>query len=81
MKKFLVAAVSGEKVGGLKRYAQAVLAGMAMTAGAAMAQTGGNDPTSTITTQLATYATDVAAIAAAVLLIVYGKKLVSYLRV
>lgn len=41
----------------------------------------GTDPTSSILTTLATYATDVGSIAAAVLLIVYGKKLVSYLRV
>jgi len=47
--------------------------------GAAMADAA--DPTSSITTTLATYAVDVATIAAAVLLIVYGKKLVSYLRV
>lgn len=48
---------------------------------AAFAQTTSSDPTTQITTQLGTYLTDVGAIAAAVLLIVYGKKLVSYLRV
>ena len=53
--------------------------GALLMSGFAMADA--TDPTSTITTQLATYGTDVATIAAAVLLIVYGKKLVSYLRV
>lgn len=42
---------------------------------------GSSDPTSTITSTLTGYATDVGLIAVAVLTIVYGKKLVSFLRV
>lgn len=43
--------------------------------------TGSTDPTTSILAQLATYLADVASIASAVLLIVYGKKLVGYLKV
>ena len=39
------------------------------------------DPTTDIVTTLGTYGTDVGLLAAAVLLIFYGKKLVSYLKV
>ena len=62
----------------MKAMAVAMVASFASVS--AFAQTS-SDPTSTITTQLGTYATDVGLIAAAVLLIVYGKKLVGYLRV
>ena len=50
---------------------------------ASFAQTSGSgsDPTAQITSQLGTYLTDVGSIVTAVLLIVYGKKLLSYLRV
>ena len=51
----------------------------ALVAGVASAQTA--DPTTGIVTTLGTYATDVGLLAAAVLLIFYGKKLVSYLKV
>ena len=47
------------------------------SAGPAMA----DDPTAGIVTTLGTYAVDVGLLAAAVLLIFYGKKLVSYLKV
>lgn len=47
----------------------------------AMAQTAPADPTTGIVTTLGTYATDVGLLAAAILLIFYGKKLVSYLKV
>jgi cytochrome c biogenesis protein CcdA len=40
-----------------------------------------DDPTTGILTTLGTYGTDVGLLAAAVLLIFYGKKLVSYLKV
>lgn len=56
-----------------------IAAGAMVLSGAAMADA--SDPTTTITGTLATYATDVGVIAVAVLTIVYGKKLVSYLRV
>ena len=39
------------------------------------------DPTTGIVTTLGTYGTDVGLLASAVLLIFYGKKLVSYLKV
>jgi hypothetical protein len=42
---------------------------------------GSTDPTAGIVAQLTTYLADVASIATAVLLIVYGKKLVGYLKV
>ncbi|ULU23794.1 major capsid protein [Dyella terrae] len=58
----------------------AVAAGGLLMSGFAMADASA-DPTTTITGTLATYATDVGLIAVAVLTIVYGKKLVSYLRV
>jgi hypothetical protein len=42
---------------------------------------GSSDPTSSIVSTLGTYATDVATLAAAILLIFYGKQLVAYLKV
>ena len=53
------------------------------TSAVVFAQTSGGstDPTTSILAQLATYLADVASIASAVLLIVYGKKLVGYLKV
>lgn len=56
-----------------------VAGGVAMVAGSGVAMA--DDPSTAIVTQLGTYATDVGLLAAAVLLIYYGKKLVSYLRV
>ena len=56
------------------------LVSVAMT-GAAFAQTSGSDPSTAIVATLGTYATDVGLIAVAVLTIVYGKKLVGYLKV
>jgi type IV secretory pathway VirB2 component (pilin) len=66
------------------RYGNKVAAvvGSVMLPVAAFAQSSGSsDPTSTISSQLATYLTDVGTLAAAVLLIFYGKKLVSFLKV
>jgi hypothetical protein len=42
---------------------------------------GSTDPTTTIVAQITTYTADVATIAAAVLLLFYGKRLVGYLKV
>jgi hypothetical protein len=61
--------------------ARSIASALALAFASVPAFADGTDPTSSITTTLATYATDVGTIAAAVLLIVYGKKLVSYLRV
>jgi hypothetical protein len=60
-----------------KGFAQAAVAGSAVVSGMAMA----DDPSAAIVTTLGTYATDVGLLAAAVLTIFYGKKLVSYLKV
>ena len=49
--------------------------------GTSAAMATGSDPTTDIVTTLTAYAGDVGLLAAAVLLIYYGKKLVSYLRV
>lgn len=77
MKMFSV----NSQVFSLKRV-KGVLVAVALSPVAAFAQSSGSsDPTSTIASQLATYATDVGTLAAAVLLIFYGKKLVSFLKV
>lgn len=69
----------------LVRSAGRIGAGLAMLAPfAAFAQTAAaasTDPTTGIVTTLTTYGTDVGLLATAVLLIFYGKKLVSYLKV
>lgn len=63
------------------RLSQALVAvGAFAASGLAMADPAA-DPTAGIVTTLGTYAADVGLLAAAVLLIFYGKKLVSYLRV
>jgi hypothetical protein len=67
----------------VKMKQMAVAVGGALASAGAFAQTGGgsSDPTPSIVSQLGTYATDVGLLAVAVLAIVYGKKLVGYLRV
>lgn len=68
----------------MKFYARKFAAGVAaavMSAGAFAQGSGGSDPTSSLASQLGTYATDVGTIAVAVLLIFYGKKVVPYLKV
>jgi hypothetical protein len=66
----------------MKMKQLAVGVGAALASAASFAQSSGSsDPTSTIVSQLGTYATDVGLLAVAVLAIVYGKKLVGYLRV
>lgn len=66
-------------VGGVKKVV--VGAGGFLVAGAAFAQTSSSDPTSTITTTLGTYGPDIAAIVSAMLILFYGKKLYTLLKV
>lgn len=74
MSTFLMNAVRGEKMTGLKRYAQAALAGMALTAGAAMAQTGDSIDTSSVVATITSGLAAIAAIGAAFLGFKYLKK-------
>ncbi|HEV7121839.1 MAG TPA: hypothetical protein VGN24_00240, partial [Rhodanobacter sp.] len=64
-----------------KGFAQAAVLGSVVASGVVSAQTAPSDPSTGIVSTLGTYATDVGLLAAAILAIFYGKKLVSYLKV
>jgi len=65
----------------VRKWGVAVISTVMSVAAFAQTSGGSSDPTSSIASTLATYATDVGTLGAAVLLIIYGKKLVRYLNV